>query len=314
MITDGHYRLMGLKENNISHEIENIINAAREVVIIGGYAFTNPLNSSSALNKLINCRARVKHCIFPIDLFRGRDQNRPYAMELIRNGVSVSLEPENHSKWLLSENEIYFGSANFTNRSLERRIEVVTFKNFTRTDPLKKEFIRFILQSIRRMNLASNRSRLPRTIISNDRIIARNRPRIRRFNPSIRKVTLTLESILAVQGSIKTVLANSYWLLDDTNFNELTLVASRYERILMNIQSIGNKIVYAYKNKIDYQQSLEKYNMNCDQFTDGIQGFVGMVNNVIGGVSSLPKFTAINKDILRSSQPIIKAILNQKEI
>src|SRR5437868_15153063 len=111
MIIDGNFKKTGLKTTDITAEFDNILKTAKDVIIISGYSFTSPLNNKSILNKIIKSPIKTKHCILPIHLFGNRDINRLIAIELIRNGVSVSIEAENHSKWLMTEKEIYYGSA-----------------------------------------------------------------------------------------------------------------------------------------------------------------------------------------------------------
>lgn len=313
MIVDGNYRLIGLKQNDLTTEFDNMINSANDLLIVCGYSFTKPTNYKSTLKKIISSTAAVKHCILPIDLFRSHDVNKPHAIELINNGVSVSLEPDNHSKWMMTENEMYFGSANFTNYSIEKRIEVAAFKQFIQNDLLKDEFLSFTKDSMSRMRLSSNRTRIRGVMTKNQRIISNNKALIKRFNPSIKKVTKTLDSISKIQSAINTLLANSYWLIDNKYYKELTRQASYYSRLLNRVNLEGNILIDKYERNKDYDFQRQRYNEYCDVLTNSFDDFWRRANDYIESTSELPDYTIKNRSIIMQNEKEVKKLINQKK-
>ena len=243
MIPEGNFRLTGLKQRDITPEIENIIDKAREFILICGYSFTNHRNPRSILKKIIDSPVKSKHCILPINLFRGLDANRTRAIELVKNGVSVSIENKNHSKWVMSENEIYFGSANFSIDSLANKIEVASFKYFQTADLLRTEFCDFVLDSIGRMLHLSHRNSIRGVIGQNDRLTNSTKPLIMRFNPTIEKVESTVDSINDVRSIILEIIENSYWFLPDTRYNSIIQYVSSLDDLISNINLDRKSVV-----------------------------------------------------------------------
>ncbi len=311
MITDGSYHLIGIKNIDITKEIDNIISKALNTLIICGYSFTKTSNKKSTLLKIINSNARIKHCIFPISLFMSKDYNRYNAIELINNGVSVSLEPNNHSKWLLNENEMYFGSLNFTTHSIEKRIEVVTFKKFDNFDILKNEFLDFTIDSIKRMKSISHRNKIRSVITRNQKLYRINSKRIKRLNPSIRKIYSTINSIPKVKASIDQMIVNVYWLLEDQSYFSIFRNANTLFGDLSHIYDLGNRIILNYENDMQYSKIVEKYNYSVNRFQDRFEFFIGKSKNLIGNLETLPEISQKNKDLSIENVKILKEMINR---
>lgn len=312
MIADGSYRLIGIKKGDITAEFDNLINNAKEIFIVGGYSFTQPHNRKSILKKLIDSKAKIKHCVFPIDLFRGPDANRNHAITLINNGVSVSLEADNHSKWLLTENEVYFGSVNFTKYSIEKRIEVVAFKTFIKGDLLRSEFVDFTVASMRNMRLTSNRDRLSPVINRNTALVSANRHRIKKLNPSIRKVISTLDSLSQLQSIINQILVNNFWLLDDKYYLQLSRRVIEFQTMLGRINSSGNRILREVQEKKDFSEySLRAYNDICDRFNNSFTRFDMTANDYIQTVKEPQAFTLKNRDLVTKNYKAMKKMTTE---
>ena len=88
LTSDGRFRKTGIKNTNITGEIDGIISSARRLLVIGGYNFTKLSSPRSVLRKIINAPVAAKHCILPIQLYGGSDRNRQLAIELVQSGVS----------------------------------------------------------------------------------------------------------------------------------------------------------------------------------------------------------------------------------
>lgn len=312
MIIEGNFRLTGLKQNDITPEIDNLINSAKEFIVICGYGFTNHNNPKSILGKVLRSPIKSKHCILPISLYRGKDANRMRVIHMIQNGVSVSIEDKNHSKWIMNEKEIYYGSANFTMDSLERKIEVATFRNFIELDPVKKEFLEFIHQSMNRMITTSNRQRIRGFIRANHTLISSARSLIKPLNPSIEKVIQTVDSINEVRSFIHEVLENSFWYLDDNRYIEMTIAAWKLEQDVRSINFRGAELLDLnllsknseheadlFSNDREFQAKVLWYNRACDVFQRNTKMFDGIMQNVLGMPSKSPSFSLLNRRLVR---------------
>lgn len=301
MITEGNFRLTGIKQHDITPEIETIINNAEKYLVICGYGFTTIKNDKSILKKVIESPVVNKHCILPINLFKGGDANRSKAKSLIASGVSVSLESKNHSKWIMSEKEIYYGSANFTMDSLENKIEVASFRLFGNKDPLQFEFEQFIIQSMKRVKNHADRTKLHGYITENDRLVLESKNLILRYNPSIEKVKKTIESINDVRTHIYEVVENCYWYLEDKDFQQLTYVANYMQDIVKNIAYRGLNLLEATEESNSFMLNKRTYNYHCDKFTNTIVELEQVSTRNLGKVDTIPKFTNDNTELLRRS-------------
>ncbi len=306
MITEGNFRLTGLKQNDITPEIENIIRRAQDLILICGYSFTNHRNPRSVLKMVIDSPIQSKHCIFPINLYRGRDANRIRAIELIRNGVSVSIENKNHSKWIMSENEIYYGSANFSMDSLENKIEVATFRTFKNNDNLRSEFLNFIQNSMDRMLLGSNRSKLRGVIGKNEQLTRATRGLIKRFNPSIEKVMETVDSINIVRSLILEVVENCFWHLNEEGYNRLAESADFLDSILNKINHKGNDLINTNEGLRNFKSKVYYYNYYCNKFLSNVVELSGFSRDLLFSEEKVPRFTTLNRKLVRANSDVIE--------
>ncbi|CAG2161344.1 hypothetical protein [Cupriavidus numazuensis] len=263
MIQHNKLEKSGIKIADITHDVHSIASNASKVLIICGYSFTKLTHIRSVLKQVVNSGALAKHCILPLDLHGSKDANRQTAIDLIKNGVSVSVESMNHSKWLMSESSLYFGSANFTMMSLERRIEVVTFRNFLPIDPLRSEFLDFTLASFKKVKKSSYRSKLHGVISRNDKLISSNSGLIKSLNTSIEKVSSTVKAIGQVRSSLFLVMENSYWLLNDKHRMILWKFLHQTLNALGRIEANGYRILEAEKIN---DRDVKTYNQYCEIF------------------------------------------------
>lgn len=297
VITDGHLRKTGLKTTDITSEFDKIISNAKDFIIISGYSFTRPKNANSILYKIVNSPVKHKHCILPIKLFGNKDVNRPIALELVKRGVSVSIEEQNHSKWLMTEKEIYYGSANFSMHSLATKIEVVSFKDFVKNDLLQKGFLTFTEQSMARMKTKSLKTQVSGVIRKNKKIIDQTKPLIKRFNPSIEKVASTIDSISLVNSNIIEVLGNNFWLLEEQLYGRLTKTVADYLNMINYINSFGNSILSLNDAGKDYDSKVDSYNKYCDKFQNIFTEYLPITKQFLMQESKIPEFTRQNRKL-----------------
>jgi hypothetical protein len=245
---------------------------------------------------LISHNGAGKHCIMPLKLMN-REANRNFAVHLINHGVSVSIEENNHSKWLMSESEIYYGSANFSVGSLRDRLEVVSFRDFVANDPLRRQFARFALQSMNNMRYNSQRKRLSGIITKNQRLIAKAKPLVKKLNPSIEKVISTVESVNAVRNMMMGVLSNSFWLLSDDYYQELALRTKDQVRLIQRVYREGIELLNMYREKADIQNKVNIYNDACMTFQGKAESYSTLAEDFLMSQNSVPEFTLTNEGL-----------------
>lgn len=311
MITYGNFKLTGIKERDITPEIDDIINSATKFIIICGYNFASDRTVNSTLHKLVNSPVKIKHCILPIKLLlpNGPDVNRDKAKRLISRGISVSIEDLNHSKWIMSEKGIYYGSANFSKKSLTDRIEVVSFKDFEDNDPIFNDFGKFSLESMKRMFSHSDRRKLRSVLLQNDSLIRTAQSLVKRYNPSIQKVVQTVESYETIKDTIIKVLGNCYWYLDDTDYYELNQITNKYLNLLNSINRNGLEILRMHKKDNRLKQKIKYYNQRCDEYTNSIDHLNLTAKDYLKTQTKLPRQTIKNKRLIKKSSEIIEEIL-----
>ncbi len=297
MITEGNFQLTGLKQNDITPEIIRIIDEAEEYLIICGYGFTRATNPASVLWEVVHSTVPNKHCIIPISLFKGKDTNRSLILYLISQGVSVSLELTNHSKWIMSEKEIYYGSANFTMDSLSRKIEVVSFRKFIANDPIKEEFISFTEMSIQRMKNHTQRRKIWGLIRLNRILANSTRSKILRLNPSIEKVVTTLDSLNEVRHRVYNVVENCFWFLDDNQYRDVTKVAYHIDYLIKNINFRGSILLDDENQEKPSQRHIFYYNQQCDRFQNNIIELGQVSTQTLKTVTDIPDFSENNLDL-----------------
>ncbi len=297
MITEGNFHLTGLKQNDITPEIMRIIDEAEDYLIICGYGFTSATNPASVLYKVINSPVSTKHCIIPISLFKGKDTNRSLILYLISQGVSVSLEHTNHSKWIMSEKEIYYGSANFTMDSLSRKIEVATFRKFISNDTIKAEFVSFTEMSILRMKKHTQRNKISGFIRLNNILANSTRSKIQRLNPSIEKVIKTLDSLNEVRYRVFSVVENCFWFLEDDQYKYVTNVAYHMDNLIRNINFRGSILLDDENWDRPNKRHIFLYNQQCDRFQSNIIELGQVSTQTLKTVTDIPDFSESNSDL-----------------
>ena len=306
VIADGHLKKTGLKTTDITAEFDRMISDAKDFILISGYSFTRPKNVNSVLNKIIKSKVKHKHCILPIKLFGNKDVNRPIAIELIKNGISVSIEEHNHSKWLMTDKEIYYGSANFSLHSLSSKIEVISFKDFLKGDLLQKEFLKFTEQSMNRMKSISLRNNVRGVIVKNKKLIDQTKPLVKRFNPSIEKVISTVDSINKVNSNILEVASNNFWFLEEKEYDNLVRTVASYSSLIQSINYFGTSILRLNEIGKDYDKKIESYNRYCDKFQNLFSEYLPITENLLNKESKIPEFTRENRQITSKNIVMLK--------
>src|SRR5688500_10771602 len=113
------YSWWGIKDSgeDISKEMLDILKNAEQFIIIGGYNFTfNSSPGSRIFFDLLISKIRegIKILmIFPPSL-SGMYNPQPQIIKYcLSAGIGVILKHQNHSKWVLTDLQMYYGSSNF---------------------------------------------------------------------------------------------------------------------------------------------------------------------------------------------------------
>jgi hypothetical protein len=192
----------------------DILNDATSFIIVGGYNFTFKTAGYTFFNIL---RKKVSYgipvlMIIPTNL-AGPWSNQPKIINYCNmHGIGIILNGNNHSKWLLTENDLYYGSSNFTETSWKQRVEVVTIhkhsniqKNWKYSTVL--DFRKFVQREIVRLNKRKAMKNIPGLITHTITVWKNIKPLVKKLNPSIEKVIQTLQNYHLVEQMIEELTA-----------------------------------------------------------------------------------------------------------
>lgn len=233
MITSLNTSWWGIKHSgdDISSHILAILDNASAFIVVGGYNFTFPSSAGSRpffdlLLQKVRSGVPVM-MIFPPSL-HGRHNPQPAIINYcLSNGIGVILNHQNHSKWLLTETQMYYGSSNFTTASWGQRVEVVSLHDHADipswwSRETIKDFYDFIRQEMTRLREPARRMRSYRGLLTLTRTAwNRTRPLIRRLNPSIAKVKETLSNYDDVQAALREPLSSWFDQYEPPYFERL---------------------------------------------------------------------------------------------
>lgn len=259
----------GIKNNgeDITPEIMRIINSAKQFIIVCGYNFTFRTSAGARVlfdALLARSIAGVQVLlIFPPKL-HGKYNPQPAIIHYcLTNNLPVILNHQNHSKWLLTDEDLYYGSSNFTNASWRDRVEVLSIHEHTMlrknwSQDTIKDFKDFIDKEIVDLNKPARRMKNYRGLLTSTRNTWRNvKLLIKKLNPSIEKVVITLENYDDIISSINSEVVN--WF-DSYSKREFELICNLSSSI---IRSVDELCEYAYGNI--YNETVCSENINLPE-------------------------------------------------
>lgn len=314
MIGNNHYSKWGLKDSgeDITADILEIVTTANSFIVIGGYNFSFRTAGLTFFNELTSkANNGVPVLLIAPPSLAGRFNPQPRLINYcITNNIGVILNRNNHSKWLLTENDLYYGSSNFTPTSWRDRVEVVTihrhrnfFMNWKRATIL--DFRHFIQREIAdiinpRRNMHLYPGLIPLTINTWTNI----QPLIRRLNPSIDKVKETLENYERVELDLYFVIEQ--WFIQ-ANQNELDKIYSMSYEILDSVNRLC-EYAYAYiynesvkSDEIEDKEIINTYNLLHDNF-------IKVINSQIEEVEKLKIDTQGSSDLFEKNVRLVNSI------
>lgn len=324
MIGNANYSKWGIKDSgeDITNDIIDIVHSANTFIIIGGYNFSFRGMGLAFFTEIVNKAQNGVPVlmIFPPFLFGGHNPQPRLINFCLAHNIGVILNHHNHSKWLMTENDLYYGSSNFTPTSWRDRVEVVTIhrhRNIASSwkRPTILDFRYFIQREIadltnprRRMHTYTGLVTLTVTTWNNIR------PLVKRLNPSVEKVKQTIENFDEVELSLKFIVEE--WF----DFGNEEMLEEVYDMNGKILESVENLCEYGYANiynetmledtivksemrEVNNRRTINKYNELHAQFESTLNT----------QISRLEKFTEVKKDsqILAKNQSLLTKIGEQ---
>lgn len=251
MTGNDYYSKWGIKDSgeDITNDILGILQNAQSFIVVGGYNFTFKTAGFTFFNLL---QTKVQQgipvlLIIPPNLTGYHNNQTAIINFCITNNIALILNGNNHSKWIMTEKDLYYGSSNFTETSWLKRIEVVTIHrhNHLYGDWKRRTLLDFRL-FLQRQIATLNRRRAMRNIlglIANTTATWNNiRPLIQRLNPSIEKVISTLNNYNEVETMLNQVIEDWFQVYNTETFNFI------YDLNFKILDSISKVCEFGYLN------------------------------------------------------------------
>lgn len=242
----------GIKNSgeDITNEIMRIINDADSFIIVCGYNFTfsksvvaRPFFDALIAKLSIGVQILL---ILPPKLHGKYNPQPKIINHCLTNNLPIILNHQNHSKWMLTDKDLYYGSSNFTDASWKDRVEVISIHEHTHlgknwTQETIKDFKSFIDKEIDTLNTPARRMKNYRGLLTSTRAAWKViKTLVLKFNPSIEKVILTLENYDLITSKLNEQII--YWF-DQYDADEFEMIFRLSSKIS---QSIDNLCEYAY--------------------------------------------------------------------
>jgi hypothetical protein len=279
MIGNNYYSKWGIKDSgeDITTDILGILQNAQSFIVVGGYNFTFKTAGFTFFNLLQNkVRQGIPTLIIIPPNLTGYHNNQTAIINFcIANNIALILNGNNHSKWIMTENDLYYGSSNFTETSWLKRIEVVTihrhnhiYGNWKRRTLL--DFRLFVQRQIATLNRRRAMRNIPGLIANTTATWNNIIPLIQRLNPSIEKVISTLNNYNEVETMLNQIIeawfqvynTETFNLIHDLNFKIMESISKVCEYGYLNIynETVTEQIEFSDR------EIIENYNNLHDSF------------------------------------------------
>lgn len=259
--------IWGVKRSghNIQNDIINIITNAQSYIIVGGYNFTFKTAGYSFFRELYrkSTNGIPVLMIIPPNL-SGNNRSHQDAIDFcITNGIGLILNGNNHSKWILTENDLYYGSSNFSETSWKNRVEVITIHDLRSPIQWKtrtiKDFKDFVFEEISKVHNRRIMTRRPGLIVYTRIVWNSIKFQMLKLNPSIKKVQQSLNNFEVVTLRLENLCA--YWF--ESEYFSDYLDVRRLSKLIL--RKVNKLCFFAYTNI--YNESLseiESHDLNIE--------------------------------------------------
>lgn len=235
---------MGTKNTGIDirDSIKPIISSAKNFILLGTY---NISYGSFIYYGLQNNITAKKGIILP-NIRTGFDGtlytiNDIYTIiiQYINIGVGVIIDATNHSKFILSEDSIYFGSANLTATALRDNFEVISILNNTIANPNLFYNLRYDFAQTFYWKLMFSPTNLG---CENIRILTELKSileRVFKLNPNATKVKRTIDNYDSIINIINYAINDYFKLLSIKDFTRIYIKLENLKTKLTNLVNYG---------------------------------------------------------------------------
>lgn len=281
MIGYQNYSRWGIKDSgvDITPDMLDIISRATEFIIIGGYNFSFGNSGPSIFPDLRN---RVRNGVPALIIMPPHLQNGNHLPAInfcISNNIALILNHNNHSKWILTDQDLYYGSSNFSATSWLNRIEVVSLHRF-RTSGQRgwqrwtiQDFIDFVQLQITNLSRrrAMNQYQNLRLLTTNTWLNISNR--IQRLNPDRTKVKESLEAYEQVYLDLGHILSEYFLSYDKVTFERIYKQTIQIQNNVNAICDYGYQNIYnEFETDMKYEDAIvAQYNGLHDELRDRIK-------------------------------------------
>ncbi|MBP1617911.1 MAG: hypothetical protein H6Q14_1738 [Bacteroidetes bacterium] len=282
-MTGNLYSRWGIKDSgeDITTDILDMLRNANSFIVVGGYNFTFKTAGYSFFGILLD---KVKQgipilMIIPPNM-TGFHNNQPTIINFcITNGIGLILNGNNHSKWLMTENDLYYGSSNFTETSWQKRVEVITIHkhNHILTDWKRRtilDFHSFIMREIGKITRRRTMTTILGLVTKTIDVWTTINPLILRLNPSIEKVILTLKNYEEVEYQLNKNIEDWFQYYDPKTFNTIYDYNSRILNKIIDLCEFAYLNIYnetTQDKRIDNQEIIDQYNSLHSEFKKTIE-------------------------------------------
>ncbi|MBS1520921.1 MAG: hypothetical protein JST50_08000 [Bacteroidetes bacterium] len=282
MIDPGNGSKWGIKSSNVSfiNEIHEIIDNAKQFIIVCGYNFSPFNHPTSIIPRIINKRNQGINAllIMPPRMWGFGNQNHTDNITyLINNNIGVILDSSNHSKWIISDYGYYYGSLNFTAASMTSKTEVVSFCESLRGPntlrwmiQTKEELIGFAIEQLSYFNTVRATMSLGTANANNLQLLQQIFTQILRYNPSIEKIEQTLLNYENVRLEISSIVDEYFPIVNFSYLNRIWDLANRAIFRLDRLAYVGNDIFLKNEDQSLNGNSVIVYNRIHTNFVSTI--------------------------------------------
>ena len=280
----------GLKENHIESEILNIIDSAQEYILMGSYNFNLPHN---ILKKLQEKAKKIDVVVILPSVNSYTDKNTGEKKEsfindpekikgLIDNKIGVIIKENNHSKFIISKNSYYMGSANLSWSGLNNKVENIYIVNGDKNplrqcqrdikNDIKEKFDSFIDEYLNDKNCPRNVTDINNETIQ---IISDVKNNTYKLNPNKEKVRRTVQNFWENDKLIIQSISNYFNTL---NFDDYFKISQKLSCLRKELKEVAE---YGYSNILfndDFREKeIEEYNrlwLNFNNYCEEASEFI----------------------------------------
>lgn len=290
MVGVKNYSEWGIKDSgtDISQDILDIANTASSFIVVGGYNFTFKTAGFTFFNILKN---KVKNgipvlMIIPANL-PGKWSKQPQIIKYcLQHRIALILNGNNHSKWLLTEKDLYYGSSNFSETSWKNKIEVVSIHKHSaitkkwKTDTIN-DFKKFILAEINRLNnrpkMTSIKGLIKRTIAVWNKIL----PLVKKINPNYEKAIDSMKNLNVIEDELESLALDAFLFYNEELFNQILYSNNEILNAIIELFEFAYANIYnefLYESDLEVGDVVETYNSLYNNFVNVVQKSMEKIN------------------------------------